>query len=796
MLGAPVFRTALFGPWSGNALWTAARAVPSLDLCFADKKDLICASSGRQLISFARASSGTYVDSAGVLSTAVTNLKPFSDAILTANAYSATNATLATVTVATPTTSSTATLLTLNVGANTGNNTDGFNYGSAITLTNSTQHAQSLFVKPAGATVLRLRSNVGGTLFDFTLTGNGTAPSPSLDLQAASIVAFANGWYRVSWTFTATTSAPGNRGDYWTIKTNVADGTNGLYVVGAQLEQSSTVGEYVPTGSTINSAPRFDHDPLTGESLGLLVEEQRTNLVLRSEEFEATWTPTALQAFGSGSVANAIASPSSSITADLITENTANSEHSVLQAIAVTVNTVYTLSCFAKKGTRSILAMSPTSPGVANYYTLFNLDTGAIVFNETGNTSTITALGNGWYRCSITRTTGAAQVTSNNKIGIANNTLSTTYTGDGTSGIYIWGAQLEANPSATEYQYIGSTWTRSPYGVPDPSAEFPREIFYVDRKVVETRDVVEFELAAAFDLAGVRAPKRQCISNICQWVYRSAECGYTAPLYFDENDALETTAAADVCGKRLSSCQVRFSSYTRTGSVTSGSTTITLTPPTSLSAGTPIAGHGIPAGTVTVGTVLDGTTFTLSQAANANTTVTKMGAVQSNRTSMVVSNVVGLTLGMAVSGPYIPAGTTITGVAGNTVSLSQPASINFQVAFTRPNINIYPVAGQTAYSHLYVINTAGISVGMAVTGPGLPSDLSARVTGLTTISFLGVAIISYAVARSANGTYTFYSSTAYASTSYIFTGSTTYAIRGASDSLPFGSFPGVGAYYA
>lgn len=65
----------------------------------------------------------------------------------------------------------------------------------------------------------------------------------------------------------------------------------------------------------------------------------------------------------------------------------------------------------------------------------------------------------------------------------------------------------------------------NPYGTPDPTAEFPREIYYVDRKVNETRDVVEFELAAAFDLAGVRAPKRQCIANICQWQYRSTECG-------------------------------------------------------------------------------------------------------------------------------------------------------------------------------------------------------------------------------------------------------------------------------
>jgi hypothetical protein len=57
------------------------------------------------------------------------------------------------------------------------------------------------------------------------------------------------------------------------------DGTSGLFLWGAQLEQSSTVGEYIPTTSTINSAPRFDHNPTTGESLGLLVEEARTNSI-------------------------------------------------------------------------------------------------------------------------------------------------------------------------------------------------------------------------------------------------------------------------------------------------------------------------------------------------------------------------------------------------------------------------------------------------------------------------------------------------------------------------------------
>jgi lambda family phage minor tail protein L len=97
----------------------------------------------------------------------------------------------------------------------------------------------------------------------------------------------------------------------------------------------------------------------------------------------------------------------------------------------------------------------------------------------------------------------------------------------------------------------------NPYGTPDPTASFPAEVFYIDRKSAETRDVVEFELAAAFDLQGVRAPKRQCISNICQWVYRSTECSYTGTNYFTEND-VATTLANDVCGKKLSSCKARF----------------------------------------------------------------------------------------------------------------------------------------------------------------------------------------------------------------------------------------------
>ena len=92
----------------------------------------------------------------------------------------------------------------------------------------------------------------------------------------------------------------------------------------------------------------------------------------------------------------------------------------------------------------------------------------------------------------------------------------------------------------------------------DPSAEFADDIYYIDRKSRETRDVIEFELAASFDLEGVNLPRRQIVQNVCPWRYRSSECGYTGTSYFDANDQRVNASSQDICGKRLSSCQARF----------------------------------------------------------------------------------------------------------------------------------------------------------------------------------------------------------------------------------------------
>ena len=54
----------------------------------------------------------------------------------------------------------------------------------------------------------------------------------------------------------------------------------------------------------------------------------------------------------------------------------------------------------------------------------------------------------------------------------------------------------------------------NPFGTPDPTAEFPQEIYYIDRKKAQNREVVSWELAAVFDLAGIRSPKRQCTRSL------------------------------------------------------------------------------------------------------------------------------------------------------------------------------------------------------------------------------------------------------------------------------------------
>lgn len=91
----------------------------------------------------------------------------------------------------------------------------------------------------------------------------------------------------------------------------------------------------------------------------------------------------------------------------------------------------------------------------------------------------------------------------------------------------------------------------------DPNQALPDDMFYVEQKTMESRYVIEWELASAFDLFGVLLPRRQVIQNACMWKYRSASCGYMGTTYLDTNDD-PTTSELDSCSKRLASCRARF----------------------------------------------------------------------------------------------------------------------------------------------------------------------------------------------------------------------------------------------
>lgn len=90
----------------------------------------------------------------------------------------------------------------------------------------------------------------------------------------------------------------------------------------------------------------------------------------------------------------------------------------------------------------------------------------------------------------------------------------------------------------------------------DPNQHLEDDVWYVDRKTVENRYIIEWELASAFDVQGVMLPFRQVIQNSCPWTYRGPECGWTGD-YYDKNDQVTYDSSSDFCAKRMSSCRAR-----------------------------------------------------------------------------------------------------------------------------------------------------------------------------------------------------------------------------------------------
>ncbi len=93
----------------------------------------------------------------------------------------------------------------------------------------------------------------------------------------------------------------------------------------------------------------------------------------------------------------------------------------------------------------------------------------------------------------------------------------------------------------------------------DPAQHLADDIYLIDRKASENKTLVEFELAAGFDLPGVMLPARQIVSNHCRWRYKGAGCGYVPGLMFNAQGVPVTDPLFDRCSKLLATgCKPRF----------------------------------------------------------------------------------------------------------------------------------------------------------------------------------------------------------------------------------------------
>jgi hypothetical protein len=312
-------------------------------------------------------------------------------------------------------------------------------------------------------------------------TGQVTATNSrsASSVTASSITSVGNGWYRCVLSGMVTNSGGSSfKIGFSDVDIPTFGGGNlvtytgagsTLNIWGAQFEQRSSPTVYTPTTTTVvtnymsrlltaqDGIPRFDHDPITEESLGWLLEPQRTNLLLYSEQFNnAIWSPSSVAI----AATNVTVAPDGTQTADLYRE-TGSSGHHISQSYSATSGVAYTLSCYMKNVNRRYGYLG--SSNFNGFGATFDLVSGTSV-TSANTTSFIKPVGNGWYRCSVTFTANTT-VASVAQIGSSNSNSGTvpTYALDGNTDLLIWGAQLEVGQFPTSYiSTAASQTTRSP----------------------------------------------------------------------------------------------------------------------------------------------------------------------------------------------------------------------------------------------------------------------------------------------------------------------------------------------
>ena len=224
--------------------------------------------------------------------------------------------------------------------------------------------------------------------------------------------------------------------------------------------------------------PRIEYDA-DGNRLGLLIEESRTNLATYSEDFEQ-WVDV-----NTDLTENAIEAPDGTTTATKLIADTATGQHRRDYLSTYSAGT-YTFSVFAKVGGYNYLELRLAGDGV-----YVDIRDGSLAGASAGITTSYEDVGNGWKRIAITHSAGANDTA---RINVVETSGQRSFAGDGTSGIYIYGAQLEAGAFPTSYiPTSGATATRAA-----DVASIPVSAFGYNQS--EGTVVVEFESKINSDL--------------------------------------------------------------------------------------------------------------------------------------------------------------------------------------------------------------------------------------------------------------------------------------------------------
>ena len=396
-------------------------------------------SDGSGDLSFTRASNGTRINSAGLVEVVAWNLILQSETFN--NSYwNKVNGTITSDSIVAPNGTTTADLFTItNNSAFVEKTIAGT--GTLFTFIPNTQYTFSCYFKKGS-----IDYNFKMLMYDgVSVTNSGTINLTTPSSSTVSYEDVGNGWYRFYHTFTSSASA--TTGYFYAVNydysTTITSGTN-VYLWGAQVVQGSTAKPYFPTTDRLN-VPRLTYQNGGGGCPSLLLEKQSTNVVTYSQQINSA---NGYNLSNVTSSEDSLTSPDGTINADKIIESTSNSTHAVtfISSLGGTVDSSpYCISVFVKAEGRSQILFYDNNQAVGGV-SYFNLSTGVV----TSGTGKIENYGNGWYRCTIFCLKDNS-TSANIQLYLLDSAGNQTYTGNGTSGIGLWGYQCEASSYPTSY---------------------------------------------------------------------------------------------------------------------------------------------------------------------------------------------------------------------------------------------------------------------------------------------------------------------------------------------------------